>query len=401
MTLPGPTTTRLSVPDDILAAAKKIAPILRNAAAAEDKAGRLSDEVVDALHGTGVFGMLVPRVLGGGEVDPVTSLSVIQELTYNNASAGWNALAGSLEGGMCGAFLGDDAVKEMFGGDRFPVVAGQGGFSRPDTARTVEGGFLISGDYSFASGVQHAQWVYTQTIDEKTKEMRICVTPVDAVELKPGSWDVLGLRATGSLDYSVRDVFVPQAFSHALLVETPERGGALYTVGLTGLVMNVHQGWALGIARRLLDELKDLAHAKAGRVGSLAESARFHASFGLLEAKYAAARAYVLETWRDISNTLDAGHRIDMEQKTHMRLALYHVTRVAAEISNEVFAVSGTQAIWPTDIQRYFRDAHTGDQHGTSGPAVPEGAGKVLAGFAPDHDWAYLSVIPKDQMPPV
>lgn len=307
MTLPGSTTTRLSVPDDILAAAKKIAPILRNAAAAEDKAGRLSDEVVDALHGTGVFGMLVPRVLGGGEVDPVTSLSVIQELTYNNASAGWNALAGSLEGGMCGAFLGDEAVAEMFGGDRFPVVAGQGGFSRPDTARTVEGGFLIGGDYSFASGVQHAQWVYTQTIDEKTKEMRICVTPVDAVELKPGSWDVLGLRATGSLDYSVRDVFVPQAFSHALLVETPERGGALYTVGLTGLVMNVHQGWALGIARRLLDELKDLAHAKAGRVGSLAESARFHASFGLLEAKYAAARAYVLETWRDISNTLDAG----------------------------------------------------------------------------------------------
>lgn len=387
-------------PDELIAAAKRVGPVLRKNAEEEEKNGRLSDETVEALHECGVFGMLVPKVLGGSEVDPITATEVLQELSYNNSSAGWVALATSLEAGMCGAFLGDEAVSEMFGGERFPVVAGQGGFSRPDTATKVDGGYRLTGDYSFGSGIQHAEWVYTQGVDDQTGHMRIHVTPIDAVKLKPESWDVLGLRATGSLDYSVSDVFVSDAFTHGLLVETPLRGGELYTVGLTGLVTVVHEGWALGVARRMLDDLRDIVHGKVGRAGSLAESPRFHEKFGFLEAKYAASRAYVHMTWRGIMETLDAGRRIDMVEKSHMRMALYHVTRMATEISKEVFSMAGTKAIWSSDLQRYFRDMHTGDQHGTSGPAVPEGVGRVLAGLAPGHDWAYLSVIPEEMMPP-
>jgi len=385
--------------EELLEAADRVGPILRRNAEAEERAGRLSDETVEALHEVGVFGMLAPRAVGGSEVDPITAIEVLQKLTYNNSSAGWVALAASLEAGMCGAFLGDEAVEIMFGGERYPVVAGQGGFSRPNTAVQVEGGFRLTGDYSFGSGIQHAQWVYTQGVDE-AGAMRIHVTPVSDVELHRDSWDVIGLRATGSLDYSVRDVFVSDAFTHGLLVENPLRGGAMYTVGLTGLVMAVHEGWALGIARRLLDELKALVHEKVGRAGGLAESPRFHEKFGMLEAKYASARAYVYETWRGIMETLAAGKRIDMVEKSHMRMALYQVTRMATEVANEVYFMAGTKPIWSSDIQRYFRDIHTGDQHGTSGAVVPEGVGRVLADLAPGHDWAYLSVIPEEMMPP-
>ncbi len=400
MALQDTMTARNLTREELLAGARRAGPTLRRNAAQEETDGRLSDETVEALHESGVFGMLVPRALGGSEVDPITAIEVLQQLSYDNSSAGWVALAASLEAGMCGAFLGDEAVATMFGGDRFPVVAGQGGFSRPDTATKVEGGYRLSGDYSFGSGIQHAQWVYTQGIDDQSGAMRIHVAPVSDVELKPTSWDVLGLRATGSLDYSVRDVFVSDAFTHGLLVEDPLRGGPLYTVGLTGLVMIVHEGWALGVARRMLDDLRDIVHEKIGRAGSLAESPRFHEKFGFMEAKYAAARAYVYTTWQGIAETLAAGRRIDMVEKSHMRMALYQVTRMAAEIAEEVFFLAGTKPIWSSDLQRYFRDIHTGNQHGTSGPAVPEGVGRVLAGLAPGHDWAYLSVIPEEMMPP-
>jgi indole-3-acetate monooxygenase len=117
---------------DLVAAARELQPLLRENSAANEAAGQLTDVVVDALHDEGLFGMWVPAPLGGVELDPVSSLEVVQALSEADPSTGWVVTTASLATGTGGAYLGDAAVAEMFRGPRIPVVAGQG--TRPGTA---------------------------------------------------------------------------------------------------------------------------------------------------------------------------------------------------------------------------------------------------------------------------
>lgn len=391
------TTTTATVPDDIVSAVESIAPVLREGAQSADRDGKLTESVADALHDAGVFGMWVPKELGGAELDPVSSLKAIQILAQNDPSAAWVAMAAALATGTGGAYLGDDAVAKIFTGERFPVIAGQG--TRPGNAQREGEGYRLSGDWGFASGIKHGQWIHTLGVIEDTGEPRIFVLPVEEAELKPESWNVIGLRGTGSIDYSIRDAYVPESFTHPGPTETPLRGGHLFTIGIMHFALIGHSAWALGVARRMLDELRELVHAKAGRPGTLAENPHFHARYALAEAKYLAAHGFVHETWKEASATIAAGQRISVDQKTRLRLALYNATWSAEEISVEVHRLSGTKAIWPSDIQQYFRDMHTGTQHVTSGFPVPENCGKILAGLAPDHDWLYMDIVPQEALP--
>lgn len=397
MTATAGTMTPASVPEDILAEVEKIAPIVRDGATYADREGRLRDDVVEALHAAGVFGIWVPKELGGAELDPVSSLKVVQTLAENDPSAAWVTMAAALATGTGGAYLGDEAVETIFSAEQFPVISGQG--TRPGAARSVEGGYRLSGDWGFASGIKHGQWIHTLGVIEETGEPRIFVVPVEKAELKPESWNVLGLRGTGSLDYSIRDVYVPESYTHSGTTVTPLRGGHLFTIGVMHFALIGHMAWALGMSRRLLDELKNRVHAKAGRPGTMAENARFHSTYGLLEAKYLAAKAFIYDTWQEATAEIERGGALSVDQKTRLRLSLYHATWSAEEISNEVHKLAGTQAIWPSAIQQYFRDMHTGTQHVTSAFPVPENCGKVLAGLAPGHDWLYMDVVPQDQVP--
>jgi alkylation response protein AidB-like acyl-CoA dehydrogenase len=189
--------TETTTTPDLLDRARSIAPLLDEHAQWGDQNGRLADPVVDALHENRIFGMWTPRELGGSELDPINSLKVIEELTVGDASAAWVTMAASLAIGTGGAYLGDAAVEEIFGGERFPVIAGQG--TRPGTAVAQDGGHVLSGSWSFASGIKHSGFIHTLAIVEGTGEPRIFVLPVEQATLID-NWDVMGLRATGSID---------------------------------------------------------------------------------------------------------------------------------------------------------------------------------------------------------
>ncbi len=239
---------------DLPERAKLVAKLASEHADYGDKHGRLAQPVVDALHREGLFGMWVPKSLkGGAELDPVSSLEVIENLSYGDPSAGWVLMAASLAIGTGGAYLDDSAVKQLFGGERLPVIAGQG--TRPGTAVPEKGGFQLSGSWSFASGIRHGTHIHTLGLIQGTNEARIFVLPVEQATLIENSWDVMGLRATGSIDYKIDGAFVPEGYTHGALTETPKRGGALYTLGIVGFACMCHSGWACGIGRRLLDEL--------------------------------------------------------------------------------------------------------------------------------------------------
>src|SRR5262245_6263011 len=134
------TMTRATATLDLPARAKAVATIADEHGAAGDERGQLALPVVEALHREGLFGMWVPRsVRGGVELDPVSSLQVIENLSYGDPSAGWVLMAAALAIGTGAAYLGDEAVAELFGGERLPVIAGQG--TRPGTALPRGGGF--------------------------------------------------------------------------------------------------------------------------------------------------------------------------------------------------------------------------------------------------------------------
>ena len=186
------------------------------------------------------------------ELDVVSSLRVIENLSYGDPSTGWVAMAASLAIGTGAAYLKDEAVDELFGGGRFPVIAGQG--TKPGNAVPHDGGFRLSGSWSFASGIRHSTHIHTLAIIEGTGEPRIFVLPVEKVTLID-NWDVMGLRATGSIDYTINSVYVPDSYTHFAVTEVPKRGGHLYDVGIVGFAAMCHSAWACGIGRRMLDEL--------------------------------------------------------------------------------------------------------------------------------------------------
>jgi indole-3-acetate monooxygenase len=376
---------------DFPARARAVAAIADEHAEAGDRQGALAAPVVEALHREGLYGMWVPRaVRGGAELDPLSSLQVIENVAYGDPSTGWVLMAAALAIGTGAAYLEDAAVEELFGGDRLPVIAGQG--TRPGTAVPREGGFVLSGAWSFASGIKHSTHIHTLGVIEGTGEPRIFVLPVGQATLIE-NWDVLGLRGTGSIDYRIDGVFVPEAYTHFAVTETPKRGGALYTLGIIAFAGICHSGWACGIGRRLLDELLKKVHGGVGRSGTLATSDSFLERYAKAEATYRAARALVYETWADITQTLERGDRLSVRQHTMMRLAMAHITWSCHDVADFVYTSSGTVALRSGTIQRLFRDMHAGTQHVTSAPPVMRLAGRELAGLASGKKWLFLDLV--------
>jgi alkylation response protein AidB-like acyl-CoA dehydrogenase len=373
--------------------AKSVAAVADANAEEGDRQGQLSAPVVEALHREGLFGMWVPgSVRGGIELDPVSSLHVIESLSYGDPSAGWVLMASALANGTGAAYLGDAAVEELFG-DRMPVIAGQG--TRPGNAVPHDGGFHLTGSWSFASGIRHATHIHTLGIIQGTGEPRIFVLPVGKATLIE-NWDVLGLRATGSIDYRTDNVFVPDAYTHFAVTESPRRGGPLYTLGIAGFALICHSGWACGIGRRLLAELAKKVRAGIGRSGTLATSDAFHEQYARAEGKYRAARALVSETWHDVKDTLDKGNPLSVRQHTTMRVALAHVTWTCHDVAEFAYTTAGTVALRAGALQRLFRDMHAGTQHITSAPPVIRAAGRELAGLAEGKKWVFLEMVDGD-----
>src|SRR5687768_2936070 len=382
--------TTLAAAIDLPARAASVAAIADTHADEGDSRGELSPPVVDALQRERILAMWVPKALGGSELDVISSLRVIENLSYGDPSTGWVAMAASLAIGTGAAYLKDEAVDDLFGGGRFPVIAGQG--TRPGTAVPQNGGFRLSGSWSFASGIKHSSHIHTLAVIEGTGEPRIFVLPVEQATLID-NWDVLGLRGTGSIDYRIDNLFVRDAFTHFAVTDVPKRGGDLYRLGIIGFAIICHSGWACGIGRRLLDELLNKVKAGIGRSGTQAASESFHEQYAKAEATYRSARALVFEAWADVKDTLERGEPLTVRQQTLIRLAMANITWACHDVSEFVYKSAGTLALRSGTIQRLFRDMHAGTQHITSAPPVFRAAGRELAGLAEGKTWVFLDLV--------
>src|SRR5213594_191486 len=217
-----------------LETAVALAPRIRAAAAETERQRRLSPELVRALAAGGVFRMCVPRALGGGEVDPATMIETVETLAAADGAAGWSAMIGATSG-VASAYLAEEAAQEIYGSD--PEVVSGGAFAPLGKATVVDGGYRVSGRWPFASGCEHCAWLMggsvvldggqPRLLPSGMPDNRLMLFPAAAVRIID-TWDVAGLRGTGSHDIAVEDQFVPAARSLSLISDRPRASGPLY-----------------------------------------------------------------------------------------------------------------------------------------------------------------------------
>ena len=360
--------------------------ILENAAESE-RLCTLAPPSVAALRDTGLLTLKAPEALGGVEADPVLQFDVIEKLSAIDPSAGWCLMIGGTGIGLPGAFLPDETVAHVFAGGRMPtgaIMAVPAGEAVP-----VDGGYRVTGRWSFVSGVPHAEWVTlgarVLSKDGGPPQPRLFVVPAQAVTLHD-NWHVMGLKGTGSCDVSLTDQLVPEAFTWDRFRTPPRRGGALYRLGHPGFVANEHAAFAIGTARGALEAVMRLARQKrrsfAPEPSSIEARATFQRFVGLADLRLRAARAVVLEIYDEAWEIASAGEVPPPRLQAAIRSACAYATEVAVEVTSEAFRFGGGEAAYdPQPLQRYLRDVNVGAQHLMMSAVAYENHGQFLMGL--------------------
>jgi alkylation response protein AidB-like acyl-CoA dehydrogenase len=216
----------------------------------------------------------------------------------------------------------------------------------------------------------------------------IMVIPAAAAEVHD-NWQVAGLEATGSSDFSVRDCFVPAAFAWNPASTAPRRGGALYRLGMPAFVAYEHVAFALGVARKAVDAAVVVAQSKTRGIATpspLAGRASFQAELGEAEARLRLLRAGAIDLFETAWTTVSGGNTLTRREQSELRCAATYATETAVEIVTALFRAAGGGALYRTGVlQRCLRDINAGAQHLMVSDSAYERLGQMMLGF-PDVD---------------
>ena len=367
----------------LMDAVESVRDILEAGAQEGEETGTLPQASVDALYDSGLLRLKMPYVLGGAEADLVTQLDVLEAVCEIEPSAGWCLMIGAASMGGVGAFLPDDAVEEIFVGGRPPKTAGV--FAPFGKAVPVDGGYLLSGRWSFASGIRHSNWISAgaRVITEEMghpAQVRATVRTSD-VEIHD-NWRVMGLRGTGSCDFSVEDLFVPTSFAYDVSLTEPLRGGAIYRLGRPGFVTNEHSAFALGVARRALNTALEVGQSKTRgytSVNPLARRPAFQRMLSESDLRLRATRILNVEVLEEATRAVNEGHPPSPLLQTEMRSLCSYTTDVAVDIVTQAFRYAGGAALFDDSIlQRCLRDINAGAQHQMVSDTAYENHGQFM-----------------------
>src|SRR5215831_16131860 len=238
-------------------AARALAPQIAACADESERARRLPLPLVHAMAQAGLFRLWIPRSLGGEETDPMTLVRVVEEVSRADGATGWCLAIGG-EYGVFGGYLPADAAREIYGSD--PLVRTAGALRPFGNAVIVDGGYRVTGRWPLGSGCQHSGWIVggCRILDGDQPRLLPDGTPLVCLMFFPATdceildtWHSIGLRGTGSHDYTAADVFVPVARSLSFR-EPPVEPGPLYAVPTVALFGAVLAAVPLGIARHAI-----------------------------------------------------------------------------------------------------------------------------------------------------
>jgi indole-3-acetate monooxygenase len=369
--------------------ARALAPIVTQWRDAGEQERHMPRPVFEALRDAGLFALTVPRALGGAEVTDEIILPVIEELSRQDGSIGWNVMIAS-HGAVIASYLPAPGLCEVYRGGPSTVFAGS--LAPQGAAIPVPGGFRLTGRWPFASGCHRADWMGGSSAvmvhgtprlrPDGQADIRMFFLPVGKCEIVD-TWYTAGLRGTGSHDWQVADRFVPEERSFPLLVDGPREPGAFSFSNIVYAFPSV-AAVALGIARDAIDTFTALARTKtpALATSTLATQHTVQERVGRAEALLGAGRAFLYETVRALPPSPNWSEEVSDAVRARVRLASAHAAQSAAETVDLMFNTAGTTAIYASSrLERCFRDVHVATQHMAVAPSNIEMAGQYFLGF--------------------
>jgi alkylation response protein AidB-like acyl-CoA dehydrogenase len=380
---------------DCVANARALGPVIAAAAPRIEAIRQLPPDLLDALHEARLFRMLVPRSLGGEEISPVAFMQAIEELAKADASTAW-CIAQTSVCSTVARSLKPEIAEEIFRKNPRGVLA-WGPSTAPNSKAIVEsGGYRVTGAWPFASGSRHATWLAAHApvyeADGRPRHdaagnpvIRSLLVPRERAAIRD-TWQVMGLKGTGSDTYSVTDVFVPEAHTyahHALDPAERREGGPLYSFTIHQLFGSSFPAIALGIARATLDAFIALAQTKtpAGGKSLLRDNAVIQSQVGVAEAQLAAARTFFYAAWDDIWRAAQA-NAVSLEQRVRLRMASIHLSQQARQVVDTAYLAAGATAVFESNpFERRFRDMHAVSQQAQAQYAIFEAIGQYFLGL--------------------
>ena len=367
----------------LLSAARRIGPEIRAAADEIEAERKLPPRVVGLLREAGGFRMIQPRSMGGHDADPVTQILFIEEIAKADASAAWCVMIGC-DGGLLSRELDPKVAREMYAdidaatcGAAFP----------PGTAKRVDGGYLATGRWPYASGITHAAWMQfsCRIVNDDGSDtsgppafVRL-VAPTSEVTVID-TWRTTGMRGSGSHDAEVNDLFIPDAHSvaprpsHRSVPDDPLRHPAW--------LLPKHMGVPLGLVQAAHDEVIELSRDRRAVRGALRDDPLTQATLGETAARIGACRAYALSAaetaWQEVCQSGSMSDR----NRAQLRLAITWVHQESLKVMNELYAIAGSTALYVerSSLDRRLRDMHAMNQHVVLGASNYAAAGRVLLG---------------------
>ena len=381
---------------DYVERARRLAPMLIDAADEIEEQRQLPERVVDALIEGGFFRLLLPRSLGGAELHPLAYVQVLEEIGRAEPSTAWS-LGQNSGCSMSAPYLDPAVAREIFGPPRGILAWGP---DQPGAGRgvAVEGGIRVTGRWGFATGSRHATWLGAHVAifePDGTPRLNPNGRPYVRTVLFPKSsaeiidnWQVIGLRGTGSDSYRVEDLFVPQKYtlSRDNPAERHEPGllyrftsGMIYAMGFSNV--------SLGIARGALGAFIELARDKIPRGArkTLRENNVIQAEVAKSEARLRSSRAFIHATLEEMWDEAEKNGDFAPEQHAQLRLASTWAINQARDVVAAVYSAAGATAIFNENpFERRLRDMHAGSQQGQGRPVHFETVGQILLGLPPE-----------------
>jgi len=381
---------------DWVARAQALTPQIKAASNDIEKGRQVTSKVMAALHDSAMFKMLLPRSIGGGEATPMEYTKVLEAIGSADASTAW-CLGQALGCSLASGFLERDVALDIFGPKN--AVLAWGPARGNAKAIITDGGFNSSGLWMFGSGLPHATWIGGHSIVcDADGEPRLNKNgkPINRTMLMPISsaeiidvWHVLGLRGTGSNNYEVKDVFVPEGYT--MWRDNPDEilePGALYRIPILTAYGIGFTGIAMGLAQVMLDEFMELALVKkpGGFTTTLSGNAVIQSEVSQATGRLRAARGYLFEMIEAYWETLQDGDTPPLELRALLRTAISTAMLTSRDVVDFAYHASGTNGIFEgSPFERRFRDIHTLTQQGQAHLSNFQFAGQALMGTVPDR----------------
>ncbi|BDB41873.1 MULTISPECIES: acyl-CoA dehydrogenase family protein [Mycobacterium] len=381
----------------MLGQASGMRELVRAEAAGCEAARTLTAAVVEQMWTSGLMTALGPMQAGGIEPSLAEMIDTWIEMAWQDGSFGWIGIANMPSRFAAASYLPDDGFAEVFTAHDNHVTMG-GQFFPNGQGTVVDGGYRLSGSWSFGSGTGHSQYIAAgffpmdngemRWISEGIPDMQVAVVPRQEIQFNDG-WHVQGLKGTGSYDYSAADVFVPQCRTFGLFDRVPFRGTSpAARMGLMPVTAAGHASWALGVAKSMLDDVSELAATKfrMSDMASLASRPTFQKGLAHHVSAWRAARLLVLDAFGAAEAAVADGSDLTPTLRADMRAAAVFATDVSRECAEWAHLVAGTSSIREgSRLERAFRDIYTGTQHAFISEKVAMDCAQIWLGIIDDQ----------------